>query len=95
MPLANLDLEVDLDTEVDISAELPCEGISYTHPNGELFAEPCLNPGEWTRPGHCSPDPIYCSPCKEEISSMAVWGWVVCAECNTKVWPEQLQWRRL
>lgn len=91
--------EVDIDTEVDISAEVPCEGVRYfdvgTDGTETFWRDGCGNPAAWSRRGHCSRDSAYCTPCKELVTEWARHAWVSCAECGTVLFPQDLNWFRL
>lgn len=88
--------ELDLTAVIDFEAILPCDGILYGSNFGDAeWNEPCDNPAEWTRSGHCTADTNYCLECKELISDWARHGWVRCASCNKITWPEHLNWRKL
>jgi hypothetical protein len=92
------DVSERVDVDVDLNLIVPCDGVLYTetkNPDAGSWTEDCSNPAEWTRLGHCSKDAKYCTPCKDQVTNLARHGWCRCAECNTILWSENLQWFRI
>ena len=91
-------VETDLDSQIDISADVQCIGVTYRNLiTGEENPGTCPNPAKWTRNTHCSTyrKDMYCPECKKTMDYLASIGCARCCVCLALISPGELLWYRL